>query len=154
MSLGTEPLRCEIHRRKESSDAAGDEASARRSEPERSVRLAKSTQGLSHEMGQSAGRSTHDESVFHMAERIPESTKRERGVSVEKVDSRRGTDNRLGTASRGSNRDVAFSDCHELRHDDDRVSHVTNRAGTSSSEPNIPWSRECSCAKSHRACDS
>ena len=48
------------------------------------------------------------------AERIPEGTKREHGVSVEEVDSRRGTDNRLGTASRGSNRDVAISDDHEL----------------------------------------
>ena len=102
-------------------DAAVDEASAGRSEPERSVRLAEAAQGLSRDVGQGAGRSTHDESMFHMAERIPKGTKRKREVSVEKVHSRRGTDNRLGTASRGSNRDVAISDDHELRHDDDRV---------------------------------
>ena len=121
LSLGTEPQRCEIHLQKMSRDAAADEASAGRSKPERSVRLAEATQELSREMGQSAGRSTHDESMFHMAERIPEGTKRKREVSVEKVDPRRGTDNRLGTPSRESNRDVAFSDDHELRHDDDRV---------------------------------
>ena len=37
------------------------------------------------------------------------------------VNPSRGTDNGLGTASSGSNRDVAISDDHELRHDDDRV---------------------------------
>ena len=58
---------------------------------QRSVRVAEATQGLSREKVQSAGRSTHDGSMFHMAERIPEGTKRKRGVSVEKVDSRRGT---------------------------------------------------------------
>ena len=57
---------------------------------QRSVRVAEATQGLSREKGQGAGRSTHDESMFHMADRIPDGTKRKRGVSVEKVESRRG----------------------------------------------------------------
>ena len=114
-------LRCEIHRQKESSSAAADEASAGRSEPERTVRLVEAHSGLSRQIEQGVGRSAHDESMFHMAERIPEGTKRKRGVSVETVHSRTGTDNRLGIASRGSNRDVASSDDHELRHDDDRV---------------------------------
>ena len=64
-----------------------DEASAGRSEPERRVRMAEAAQGLSLEMGQSAGRSTHDESLFHMAERIPEGTGRKRRVPVEEADS-------------------------------------------------------------------
>ena len=58
---------------------------------QRSVRVAEATQGLSREKGRSAGRFTHDEAMFHMAERIPEGTKRKRGFFVEKVDSRRGT---------------------------------------------------------------
>ena len=86
---------------------------------QRGVRVAEATQGLSRKMVQSAGRSTHDESRFHIRQRIPEGTQRKRGVSVEQVDSRRGTDNRLGTASNGSNRDVAISEVPELRHDDD-----------------------------------
>ena len=32
--------------------------------------------GLSRKVGQNVGRSTHDESTFHIAERIPEGTKR------------------------------------------------------------------------------
>ena len=53
-----------------SSDAATDEASAGRSDPEHRARLVEATQGLSREMVQSSGRSTYDESLFHMAERI------------------------------------------------------------------------------------
>ena len=107
-------------------------------------------QGLSRKMEQSAGGSTHDESMFHIAERIPEGTKRQRGVSVEKVDFRRGIDNGLGTASRGSDRDVAISDDHELRHDDDRV-HKWQIELEHHPARNIPRSRGCSCVNSHRA---
>ena len=76
--------------------------------------MAEAHSGLSRKVGHNVGRSTHDESTFHIAQRIPEGTKREHGVSVEEVDSRRRTDKRLGTASRGSNLDVAISDVHEL----------------------------------------
>ena len=99
LSLGTEPRRCEIHRRNVSRDAAADKASARRLAG--GVCVAEGTQGLSREMRHGAGRSTHDESTFHMAERIPEGTKRKRGVSVEKVDSRRETNHKLNTAPVG-----------------------------------------------------
>ena len=64
LSLRTETLRCEIHCRAVPSDAAADEAWSGCSEPEHRVRLAEATQELSRKMGQSAGRSTHDESMF------------------------------------------------------------------------------------------
>ena len=48
-----------------------------------------------------------DESLFHMAGRIPEGTERNR--RAENADAERGTGVRIGTASRGSNRVVARS---------------------------------------------
>ena len=52
LSLSTAPPRFDIHRRKVSSDAAADAASAGRSKPERSVRLAEADQGLSRGNGE------------------------------------------------------------------------------------------------------
>ena len=61
---------------------------------------------------QRSGRSAHDESLFHMAERIPEGVENaipeEARVKIE-------------TASRGSNRVVANSNDHEVRLDADGV---------------------------------
>ena len=121
LSLRTETPRCEIHSRAVSSDAATDEASAGRSDPERRVRLVEATQGLSREMVQSSGRSTHDESLFHMAERIPQGTRRNRRVSVEDADSDKRVRGGIETASRGSKRAVANSNDHEIRLVADRV---------------------------------
>ena len=59
-------------------------------------------------------------SLFHVAERIPEGTKRRRGtISVEIADSDCGIGTRASTVSRGSNRVVANSNGHETRLDAD-----------------------------------
>ena len=73
LTLRTEPLRCEIHRREVSSML---QQSKRPDEAQRRGRsMAEAHSGLSCEMEQSAGRCTDDESTFHIAERIPEGTK-------------------------------------------------------------------------------
>ena len=57
----------------------------------------------------------------------------------------RGTDDRIGTASRGSNRDVASSGDHELRHDDDRVHKWQSGLEHPPADRSMSWLRIRSC---------
>ena len=83
LSLGTEPLRFEIHRREVCSMLQHSKrpCDAQRAEGAWPKRIWSSVANWDKR----ADRSTHDESTFHIAERIPEGTKREHGVSVEEV---------------------------------------------------------------------